>query len=83
MNKPINEQRVSLVYYPSELYYSGAYTTLSIQVMKCPIKSLATQRPRDKVVSSVMANTGSYTNAKQKHLGFKNQKQQLSDYSYD
>ena len=35
---------ISLVYYPSELYYSGAYITLSKQVMKLPIKSVASQR---------------------------------------
>ena len=41
---------------PTELpcymqHYSETYTTLSIQVMKHPIKSLASQRPRDIAVS--------------------------------
>ena len=52
----------ALVYYPSKLNYSGTYTTLSIKVMKRPIKSLASQRLRDNAVSSVMANTGTYIN---------------------
>ena len=49
---------MSLVCCLSKLYYSGAYTTLSIQIMKCPIKSLALQKPRDNAVSSIIAKTG-------------------------
>ena len=49
MNKMINQQ-LSLVYYPSELYYSGTCTTLSIQVTESLIKSMASQRLRDSVV---------------------------------
>ena len=51
----------SLVCYPSELYYSGASTVLSIQVIKRSIKSvhlLASQKPRDNAVSSFIVNTG-------------------------
>ena len=54
MNQSMNN------YYPSKLYYIGAYTTLNIQVMKYPIKLLASQRPRDNAVSSFMINTGVY-----------------------
>ena len=57
MNKPINEQVANLFYYASELYYS-TYTTLSIQVMKCLMKSLASQRPRDNSVFSFITSTG-------------------------
>ena len=54
----MNKLTISLVYYPSKLYYSGAYTTLSMyQVMKRPFNSLSLQRPRDNAVSSFIANT--------------------------
>ena len=42
-NKRANQWN-NLVFCPSKLYYSRNYTTLSIQVMKCPINSLASQK---------------------------------------
>ena len=56
MNILINEQ-LALFIILGNYYYSGAYTTLSIQVMKRPIKLLSSQRPRENAVSSFIANT--------------------------
>ena len=60
MNKLISEHITYVVYYPSELYYSGAYTTPSIQVMKLLIKSLILQKPSDNAVFLFIVNTGIY-----------------------
>ena len=43
--------------YPRELSYSGAYTTLSIQVMGHQIETLSSQNPRNNAVSSFIVNT--------------------------